>query len=137
MHNIFDQLTYQNLAQEPTVTHRQIEFNVSDGIFDSSIVGTVFFNLTNNNPLVVDCPNSSSLVFTEGSDELLIAQQLVISDQDQDHAITAASVRLFNYQHGDSIAVDSNLLGGLTLTSVTSSELLITGIDNALHYQVK
>ena len=137
VHNIFDHLTYKNLAQEPIPTPRQIEFSVSDGVFDSSIVGAIFFNLTNNNPLVLECPSSSSLVFIESSDELLIAQQLVISDQDQDHAITSAYVQISNYQAGDSIAVDTNLLGGLTLMSVTSSELLITGIDNSLHYQVK
>ena len=136
MHDIFDQLTYKNLAQEPIPTPRRIEFNVSDGVFDSSIVGTIFFNLTNNHPLVLQCPSSNSLVYTEGSDELLIAQQLVLSDDDQDHIITRASVLISNNQTGDSITVDSNLLGSLTLVSSTSSKLQIIGIDNSLHYQV-
>lgn len=135
VHSIFDQLTYENFAQEPVPTPRQIEFSVSDGIFDSNILGIIFFDLTNNNPLVLEC-SSSNLKFTEGSDELLIAQQLMISDQDQDHVITSVAIQVSNFQDGDSITVNSDLLAGLTLISLGPSELLITGIANSSQYQV-
>lgn len=127
-------VTYQNSAPEPSSASRTIVYQVSDEEFASNnLTGYITIGLIDDNDLILSC-GSSPVLYTEGSSTTIISSTLMLSDLDDDHQVTSASIAITNPQNGDGLSVGS--VDGLSVAN-NGVDIQITGESTASAYQVE
>ena len=129
-------VVYSNTAVEPTRTNRTVSFQVYDGINFSNIAnGTIYIALVNDNPLLLMC-GAGIANFAEGSEiPTPLTELLTLMDADVDHMITGAEVSVQNPQVGDELTLGAD--SGLTITRVSDTVIVVTGVAEDSVYQVR
>ena len=124
-------ITYDNLSNDPSTTHRSLTWKVSDGIDESNTTITSIFITSGNNPPVLTSGHTLSYIENDGA--VPIDPSLAVSDIDS-LSLHYATVSLgISYISGEDVL---GYTGLLTPTwNTTSGILTLSGSDTVANYE--
>uniref|UniRef100_A0A1X7V4J9 Cadherin domain-containing protein n=1 Tax=Amphimedon queenslandica TaxID=400682 RepID=A0A1X7V4J9_AMPQE len=134
-------LAYQNRAEEPNSTPRNITVIVEDALYGGTlnysdpVSARIDFILANDPPTVL--LGQSTVLYTESQDPLLLSPSAVISDVDNTNLaglLISLSANLTDFSF-ERLSVNKSLLPSSIELNETNTELVLTGVESLSIYE--
>lgn len=134
-------LTYQNKAEEPNPTPRNVIVFVGDALYGGTLNHSdpvsvrIDFVLANDPPTVL--LSQGTVLFTESQDPLLLSPSAVISDVDNTNLaglLISLSANLTDFSF-ERLSVNDSLLPSTIELNETNTELVLTGVESLSIYE--
>jgi large repetitive protein len=122
-------VTYTNTNPNPAAISRKLEFQVNDGIEDSSIVEKTIQIVVNAAPVITT--TSTALTYIENQGAVALTLGLTIQDTDSS-SLVSATVTLKDYVAGEDTLGFGTLPTGVTSTGFDAATGTITFTGNAI-----
>jgi len=127
-------ITYENVAEDPSTVSRTVRFVLTDGDGGTSNTETETINVAAVNDLSVVTMDASTLTYTGGS-AIDIDSTLTVTDVD-DSVLVSAEVRLANgYVQGEDVLVFVDQSGITGAFNATTGILTLTGSATVADYE--